>query len=129
MPVRQEAHGGRPKGPRSSESFSCVREERKKMIIKNNNGPEPPRTVAPPLAPDGEDHASGRPRRMLNEKQILALIPIARSTLWRMEKQGKFPKGSYILANRKLWYADEVEAWQNALDGQGHGRRNRAAKA
>jgi predicted DNA-binding transcriptional regulator AlpA len=71
-----------------------------------------------------------RARRMLNEKQVLAIVPIARSTLWRMEKTGKFPKGSYILGNRKLWFEDEVMAWQNAVDGQvGRKRRPRAKTA
>jgi prophage regulatory protein len=95
------------------------------MEMTKDNGPEPPRTTAPPLASDGEDHAPTEPRRMLNEKQVLALIPIARSTLWRMERKGQFPKGTYILPGRKLWYADEVAAFQIALDGQSRGRRTR----
>jgi predicted DNA-binding transcriptional regulator AlpA len=78
-----------------------------------------------------EDHAPAepRPRTMLTEKRVLAIVPIARSTLWRMEKSGKFPKGSYILPRRKFWYSDEVAAWQVAMDGQpprGGGRRRRA---
>ena len=34
-----------------------------------------------------EDHACG-PRRMLNEAQVLAIIPVGRTTLYRMEKTG-----------------------------------------
>jgi predicted DNA-binding transcriptional regulator AlpA len=32
------------------------------------------------------------PRRMMSEKQILDLLPIARSTLQKWEKDGKFPR-------------------------------------
>jgi prophage regulatory protein len=56
---------------------------------------------------------SNEPRRMMSEKQILDLLPIARSTLQNWEKEGLFPKSVMIAPNRKAWYADEVAAWQN----------------
>ncbi len=68
------------------------------------------------------------PRRML-EAQVLALIPISRTTLHRLTRAGGFPKGTFISANRKLWFADEIAAWQNEVDefnprrGRGKGRR------
>jgi prophage regulatory protein len=73
------------------------------------------------------------PRRMLNEAQVLTLIPVSRTTLYRMAKNGRFPKGTYISPNRRIWYEDEVVAWQNAVDefnpnrGRGKGRRPRAS--
>jgi prophage regulatory protein len=73
------------------------------------------------------------PRRMLNEAQVLALIPVSRTTLHRMTKTGRFPKGTYVSANRRLWFADEIEAWQAAVDefnpnrGRGKGRRRQAS--
>jgi prophage regulatory protein len=61
---------------------------------------------------------------MLSEKQVLAIIPIARSTLWRLEATGRFPKGVYFPGtNRKAYFEDEVAAWQIAMDGQQIGRR------
>ena len=29
---------------------------------------------------------------MLNEKQVLEIVPVSRTTLYRMEKAGRFPK-------------------------------------
>jgi prophage regulatory protein len=119
----------------SSEVFSCVREKENKMIIKNNNGPSeplPPRTDAPPLQPDGADRPSAGPRKMLDEKKLLAIVPFSRATLFRMEKAGTFPRGTYISPNRKIWYEDEIVSWQNSVDeynanrGRGKGRRPRA---
>ena len=81
---------------------------------------------------DGAPDKSG-PRRMLNEAQVLALIPVSRTTLHRLTKTGRFPKGTYVSANRRLWFADEVAAWQNAVDefdprrGRGKGRRQRVS--
>lgn len=52
------------------------------------------------------------PRKMLSERQILDLLPIARSTLQAWEKDGNFPKSVTIGPNRKAWFADEVAEWQ-----------------
>ena len=74
-----------------------------------------------------------RPRRMLNEKQVLDIVPLSRTTLYRMEKAGRFPKSTYISPNRRVWYEDEVIAWQRAVDefnpnrGRGKGRRRRVS--
>ena len=73
------------------------------------------------------------PRRMLSEKQVLENIPIGRTTLYRMEKAGRFPKSTYISPNRRVWFEDEIIAWQNAVDEfdprrrRGKGRRQRVA--
>jgi prophage regulatory protein len=69
---------------------------------------------------------------MSNEAGVLAIVPVSRSTLLRMEKAGKFPKSTYISPNRRVWFEDEIVAWQNAVDefnpnrGRGKGRRHRA---
>jgi prophage regulatory protein len=71
------------------------------------------------------------PRRMLNEKQVLEIIPVSRTTLHRMQKAGRFPKSTYISPNRRVWFADQIIAWQHAVDefnpnrGRGKGRRAR----
>lgn len=54
------------------------------------------------------------PRKMLSERQILDLLPIARSTLQDWEKNGDFPKAVKIGPNRRAWYADEIAKWQAA---------------
>ncbi|WP_349643618.1 helix-turn-helix transcriptional regulator [Bradyrhizobium genosp. SA-3] len=72
-----------------------------------------------------------RPRRMLSETQVLGIIPVSRTTLYRMEKSGRFPKSTYISPNRRVWFEDEIIAWQNAVDefnprrARGKGRRAR----
>ena len=69
-----------------------------------------------------------KPRKMLNEKQVLEIVPVSPVTLWRMERDGRFPKGSYMSANRKAWFADEIVEWQNSINGRGRGRKNHAIK-
>lgn len=65
-----------------------------------------------------------RPRRMLNEKQVLEIVPVGTVTLWRMVKAGRFPKGTFIAPNRKVWFEDEIVAWQNEINGRARGRLN-----
>jgi prophage regulatory protein len=54
-----------------------------------------------------------KPRKMLSERQILDLLPIARSTLQQWEKQGHFPKSRPLGPNRKAWFEDEIIEWQS----------------
>ena len=69
-------------------------------------------------------------RRMLNEAQVLATVPVSRTTLYRMIKAGSFPKRVYISPNRSVWYEDEIAKWQATVDefnpsrGRGKGRRH-----
>ena len=69
------------------------------------------------------------PRRMLNEKQLLDIVPLSRTSIYRLEKSGKFPRSTYISPNRRVWFEDEVRGWQEAIDefnptrGRGKGRR------
>lgn len=81
---------------------------------------------------DGAPGQSGL-RRMLSEEQVLATVPVSRTTLYRMEKAGRFPRSTYISPNRRVWYVDEIVAWQNAVNefdpsrGRGKGRRRHAS--
>jgi predicted DNA-binding transcriptional regulator AlpA len=59
--------------------------------------------------------ASG-PRKMLLEAQVLDIVPISRSTLWRMERAGKFPRGTFIAPNRKVWFEEQIIDWQNTVN-------------
>jgi predicted DNA-binding transcriptional regulator AlpA len=74
--------------------------------------------AAKQVAAETEDGAPDRsgPRRMLSEKQVLEIVPVGRTTLYRMEKAGRFPRSTYISPNRRVWFEDEIVAWQNVVD-------------
>lgn len=54
-------------------------------------------------------------RTMLNAEQVLERIPISRTTLFRLERDKLFPQGQAVTPHRKLWFQDEVTAWQRDL--------------
>jgi len=72
-------------------------------------------------AAEAEDRALSAPRRMLNEKQVLAILSVGHTTLWRMVKNGQFPKPTFVSPNRCFWFEDVVLAWQNEIEGQSRG--------
>lgn len=51
--------------------------------------------------------------RFLQEKDVLELTSLSRSTLWRQIKRGKFPSSVMISAGRVGWRQSAVLAWQN----------------
>lgn len=57
-----------------------------------------------------------QPRKMLDLKQVLAIVPFSRSTLYREMEEGRFPKAREIAPRRIARYADEVTAWQITID-------------
>jgi prophage regulatory protein len=74
-------------------------------MIDENHVPATEETLGPEVSP----------RRMLTITEVLGIVPVSRATLFRMERDGTFPPSTYISANRRIWFADEISAWQEAL--------------
>ena len=53
--------------------------------------------------------------RILGEPEVHRLTNLSRTTRWRLEREGKFPKRVRLSGNRVGWQADEVLAWIAAL--------------
>jgi prophage regulatory protein len=68
-------------------------------------------------------------RRMLSEREVLAIVPVSPVTLWRMVKRGEFPSPTFLSANKKCWWLDEVVKWQQQIDGRGRGRRHHPTRS
>jgi prophage regulatory protein len=62
-------------------------------------------------------------RVMLSEEQLLKIVPLSKVSIWRLQKRGLFPKSTFISANRRIWWADEIVAWQAEVNGRGRGHQ------
>ncbi len=51
--------------------------------------------------------------------QVLALIPIGKSTWWEWVKSGKAPKGVRLSANIRVWRAEDIRALIEQLTAEG----------
>jgi prophage regulatory protein len=52
-----------------------------------------------------------KPRDLILEQELLALVPLSRTTIWRQEQRGKFPRRISISDARIAWRRGEIEAW------------------
>jgi len=48
--------------------------------------------------------------RLLNKKQVLALVPVTFATLWTWIRRGEFPAPRTI-GTRPMWLETEVAEW------------------
>jgi prophage regulatory protein len=88
--------------------------------------------TTPEAATEDGAHEEPRLRPMLTERMVLDLVPVSRTTLYRLERAGRFPRSVYVSPNRRFWFRDQIIAWQAAVDerdqrnpdrGRGKGRR------
>ena len=49
--------------------------------------------------------------KFLREPQVFALTGLSKSTRWRLEKDGRFPKKRQLSAKSVGWLATEIEEW------------------
>lgn len=57
-----------------------------------------------------------RPRRMLKIEGVLEIVPLSRATLYRMMEKKQFPRSIPVSTQVRLWFEDEIIAWQKQWD-------------
>ena len=56
---------------------------------------------------------------LIGQKELLRILPISRSTLWRLRRGGRFPAAVQLTARRIAYRRDEVEEWMNSRAREG----------
>jgi prophage regulatory protein len=71
-----------------------------------------------------QKHVNGQtvPSRLLRGEEVRHRVGLSRSSLWRLERLGGFPKRVRIGENSVGWFEHEVDAW---LMGRGIARPSR----
>jgi predicted DNA-binding transcriptional regulator AlpA len=59
-------------------------------------------------------HVAPPPTRLIFKKQLLERVPLSYATIWRLMREGKFPRARQI-GQRSVWVDAEVEAFLQAL--------------
>ncbi len=56
--------------------------------------------------------------RYIRFKELKTLVPLGRTTIWRMEREGRFPRSRRIGKSAKAWLETEVLSWmqERAVD-------------
>jgi prophage regulatory protein len=48
---------------------------------------------------------------VLRTREVLKITKFSRSTLWRLERQGRFPRRRKLSDRAVGWFRSEVEGW------------------
>lgn len=56
--------------------------------------------------------------RLLSWGKVRELTGLSRTTAWRLQKAGGFPRPVAISPRRVAWRETEIRAWQASLDGR-----------
>jgi prophage regulatory protein len=67
-----------------------------------------------PGATDGNAVGEARPTRLLRFPAVRERTGLSRSTIWRLERRGEFPRHRRISANAVAWVEHEVTDWISA---------------
>lgn len=65
--------------------------------------------------------------KLLTTKEVCDRVKLCRQQLWKLERQGKFPKRIPLTEGpraKKVWREDEIEAW---IESRGRGFIGRGA--
>lgn len=49
--------------------------------------------------------------KLYSRKDVLAIVPLSPTTIWRLEKSGQFPKRRQMSPRKVAYVADEVNEW------------------
>jgi prophage regulatory protein len=55
--------------------------------------------------------------QFLRREQVIAKLGISKTTLYNLEKAGKFPHHFMVTPRCAVWHADEVDAWMQQRAG------------
>jgi len=72
--------------------------------------PRTPATRSASLQPDSKPQVAGPPR-LLRFPAVRARTGLSRSTIWRLERRGAFPRHRRISPNGVAWLEREVSDW------------------
>ena len=66
-------------------------------------------------------------KRVLRANELHRLYGLARTTVWRLERAGDFPRRRMLTAGSVGWLADEIEEWLRARPVAGGENPDQAA--
>ncbi len=62
--------------------------------------------------------------KLLTQRQVVDLVGISRTTIWRLERAGKFPRRRQVSTKAVRWFQAEIEDWISSRPLAGEEGRN-----
>src|SRR5262249_47961604 len=73
--------------------------------------PAPKAPSAAPSVPSPSPSADSRSPRLLRFQEVDRRVGLSRSSLWRMERAGRFPQRHRLSANSVGWWEPDIDEW------------------
>jgi prophage regulatory protein len=80
-------------------------------ILRSLPSERPPEQVPTPAAATPTRDSESRLPRLLPFREVAQRVALSRSTIWRMERAGQFPKRRQLSVNKVAWWEPEIEEW------------------
>ena len=77
--------------------------------LRNNDEPAEVNSIT--IEPLARRSDIGIPLAILDEEKVRAVTSLSRTTRWRMERRGEFPKRVRLSPGRVGWRQADIEAW------------------
>jgi prophage regulatory protein len=81
-----------------------------------------PAAAAPARAAAVALDSGPRLPRLVSFREVAQRVALSRSTIWRMERAGQFPKRRRLSVNKVAWWEPEIEEWLQTRALQGSQR-------
>lgn len=92
--------------------YSLQQETTELIYILLSLPSERPPAQVPTPAPAAPTLDSGpRLPRLIPFREVAQRVALSRSTIWRMERAGQFPKRRRLSVNKVAWWEPEIEEW------------------
>jgi prophage regulatory protein len=80
-------------------------------ILRSLPAEGPPEQVPTTSAAASTRDSESRLPRLLPLREVAQRVALSRSTIWRMERAGQFPKRRRLSVNKVAWWEPEIEEW------------------
>jgi prophage regulatory protein len=80
-------------------------------ILRSLPSEGPPAQVPTPAAAAPAPDTGPRLPRLVPFREVAQRVALSRSTIWRMERAGQFPKRRRLSVNKVAWWEPEIEEW------------------
>jgi prophage regulatory protein len=88
------------------------RETTELLYILRSLPSEPlPEQVPTAMSAAPTQDSESRLPRLLPFREVAQRVALSRSTIWRMERAGQFPKRRRLSENKVAWWEPEIEEW------------------
>ena len=80
-------------------------------ILRSLPSERPPAPAPTPATARPTLDSGPRLPRLLPFREVAQRVALSRSTIWRMERAGQFPRRRQLSVNKVAWWEPEIEEW------------------